>query len=292
MSTSFAAFSDESSHTASRFRSIAAVSLPVNIVLETQDYLSQILDSSNVNEFKWSDLTGARYRFCANKIIDYILDDIITNKGRIDVLIWDTHDERHDIPGRDDIQNYERMFFHLHKNLMERRKLGAIWHVRPDERTDLNWSDIQSCLEAVGNWKEYFSHPLLEELYSRHYHSIESFKEIDSEESQLIQVADLFAGMGAYTRKKPNVIKQLIKEDKRQEGLFNTSSDSINISNNDRERFKVIKHLYTKCRGRKLGVSLSKYGYLNTPNPNYSINFWHYKPQHHKDKAPTRNTSE
>jgi hypothetical protein len=59
------------------------------------------LAESKVAEFKWQKLTSAKYRFAALKLIDTIFEAV--GQGlRTDVLVWDTRDRRHAVPGRDD----------------------------------------------------------------------------------------------------------------------------------------------------------------------------------------------
>ena len=73
----YGVFSDESKHTASRYRSIGVVSLPVDLYENLNERLNHILQDSNVTEFKWQRVKGAKYRFCAQKLIDVVLDQLI-----------------------------------------------------------------------------------------------------------------------------------------------------------------------------------------------------------------------
>lgn len=284
MPLQYGSFSDESRHTGSRYRSIAAVSLPAKAVPQVQEDLVEILSDSDVSELKWKKLKGAKYRFCANKFIDHVINNLIQQGCRIDVLIWDVHDDRHDIPGRDDIQNFERMYFHLHKNLMNRREYEAVWHLRPDRRSAVDWENIHSCLGSVGRWRSYFEHPLLEDEFTERFFRVRTLKEVSSKDQPLCQLADLFAGMGPYSLEKSDIIKHLFESD--QGSLFPDDSPH-NISSADPERFKVINHLYHRSKSKRLGVSLRSNFYLQTRDPTNPINFWHYKPQHDLDRAPT-----
>lgn len=73
----------------------------------------------------------------------------------MDTIIWDTYDSRHKIQGRDDIVNYERMFFHLLSNTMKKRCRGSKLIIRPDIRVGIDWSTIHDCLYYVGKRQEY-----------------------------------------------------------------------------------------------------------------------------------------
>ena len=123
----YTVFTDESYISAERYRSISAFSFPKAFENNINESLRWILSDSSVNEFKWKKLGNAKYRFCAEKLINYLLENIFTKKLRVDVIVWDTHDSRHKIIGRDDTSNFERMFFHLMKNLMTKKgKRGKV----------------------------------------------------------------------------------------------------------------------------------------------------------------------
>lgn len=203
----YGVFSDESRHTASRFRAIAAVSLPAAVVTEFSGALADLLEGSSVTEFRWSDFQGARDRHCAIKMLDFFIDRLLPAGARVDVLVWDTQDSRHTVPGRDDRANFERMFFHLHRGLMERRELGARWHLRPDERQDLDWRTVRQCLTSVGRWRRYFEDPLLKASFSERFFDIATMKEVQSHSTPLCQLADLLAGLGPYTRDRAVMVR-------------------------------------------------------------------------------------
>ncbi len=110
--------------------------------------------------------------------------------------------------------------------------------------------------------------------------------EMKSHESPLVQVADLFAGIGAYSHDS----FQKYQEWKRRAspqiplGLFKKQTD---ISNTDCERCSVLDHLNTGCKKHKLSIALeSKKGFVSH-KPNMPINFWLYDTQHSEDEAPS-----
>lgn len=291
MGKEFTVFSDESHVTASVLRSIASVSLPTNKVDEVNCEIKAILENSNVEEFKWHSLKSAKYRFAAEKIISQIIRYVGTSELRIDTLIWNTSDNRHKIKNRDDIANFERMYFHLLKNIFSRREIGSSWHVYPDERVDVDWETVDNCLKNVGKWKEILDFPILNETYIIEKFNVSNFKQICSAQEPLCQVADLFAGMAVYsfdnyakykTWQEKNVIKQL--------SLFESETESSEerLSGSDKERLPMLHLLKSLCSGCKLGVSIDQKQGFWTPNPGNPINFWSYVPQHEKDKAPVR----
>jgi hypothetical protein len=146
----YVAFVDESYIQKERYRGVAAVSLPAGRSLALSTTLAQLLLESSVREFKWNRCTDAKYGFAARKLVDATLDAVRQLQARVDVLVWDTQDSRHQIAGRDDAANLERMFFHLLRVVLRTRESGAVWSVFPDEKFGVDWATLHDCLQAVG----------------------------------------------------------------------------------------------------------------------------------------------
>jgi len=282
-------FSDESYITAERYRSIGAFSFPKYLMYEIENCLSQILKDSNVSEFKWEKLKNAKYRFCGIKLYKYVCQNLYPKKFRIDVIIWDTHDSRHKIEDRDDIANFERMFFHLMKNLMTRRERNSSWYIFPDKRMEINWLTIQDCLVHVGKWKEHFNSQLFKSEFSEQFFQIKQFDQVDSHKEPCIQIADYFAGLAVFSKNHYEKYELWCEHQNPQKSLFDIPE--IRLSNSERERFRILKDFDDYCKKKKLGVSLKEKRCLCTPDPNNPINFWYYIPQHQDDKAPVRSIS-
>lgn len=263
--------------------------MPQRSAAEVRHRLSSILAGSSVAEFKWQWLSSAKYRFCAEKFIGFALESATRLDLRIDTLIWNTHDARHAIPNRDDAQNFARMYFHLLRVAMKRRS-SADWQLFPDERNGMDWRTLQDCLSNVGALQRYFEHPLLNEAFSEDFFRVTSLSPVSSHSTPEGQLADLFAGMGAFSRKHAAKFKEFEAATTDQPSLFGEPA-APKLSNSEGERFRVIPYLADQCRSRKLGVSLRSKGYLVTRNPSNPINFWHYEPQHELDRAPTREPS-
>lgn len=286
----YAVFSDESRHTEGRYRSLAAVSVPAGDVVALTERLQEALRVDRHGELKWTNVRRGWNRDRAIAVVDILLAHVA--KGiRADVLTWDTHDRRHDVPNRDDVANYERMFFHLHRVLMGRRGAQSRWHIRPDEQVNIDWDTIKQCLTSRGTWRSRRDMATLSAEFRHFVPTVLTFREADSAATPLCQLADLLAGMAAYTRTKPDLVRRRIDEPGEQRTLFE-NDDQAAPGRADRHRFRVISHLYWQCKARRLGVSLREHGYLRTRDPAMPINFWHYEPQHYGDKAPTRAASE
>lgn len=283
----YAVYSDESYTSAARYSSICAVSFPRAFTDDVQNEIDAILKNSGVSEFKWQKLNDARSRFCAQKLNKYLFDNLFRKKIRVDVLIWDTQDSRHKIQGRDDIANFERMFFHLMKNLMKRREKDAHWHVYPDERMGIDWGTIKDCLSNAGKWRDYFESQLFGDAFSEQFYRIRSLEQVDPKKTPCCQIADLFAGMAVFSKNSYDDFDKWCRLESPQLS-FLLPREEIECSNRERERFTVLKPFIEECKCLKLGVSIKTKKCLHTFDPVNPFNFWTYVPQHEYDKAPTR----
>ncbi len=251
--------------------------------------LKELLNESNVKEFKWQKLKDAKYRFCAIKLINAVWDLIQSDDARVDTIIWDTNDSRHQVSNRDDIANYGRMFYHLHSNSLTKRPRLSTWKIYPDEGVGVDWDVVARCIDARGRRREQIDFPLFAtKFFDDPYYRITDFKEVKSHEEPCCQIADLFAGISIFSRIHFNLYEQWLESTELSLALF--PQERPNITNSQGERFEVLKHLDQGCKTRRLGVSLKTNRYLQTPDPKNPINFWHYTPQHEMDKAPTKKT--
>jgi hypothetical protein len=289
---SHAAFADESYYCKYRFRSIAVISLEYSNRDDISLEFRSILNESGINEFKWNKLRQARDRFAAIKLVDETIKLALEKLLRVDVLIWDTYDNRHRIKGRDDIANIERMYYHLFKNiLLKRWPVRSTWVLFPDENSALNWPVLQGFLDEAGlllriTWglfdKKY------QGVYLSHEYKIIKVDEISSKRETICQVADLFAGLGAYSH---SIYHKYFRWFNWQAGQFSLEVDdnqNYHFSNSECERFLIMKYLDDSCKRYKLHVGLKTTKGFKTYNPRFPINFWIYESQNEADKAPTK----
>lgn len=293
MNASHVAYSDESNWNHGRYRSIGLVTVPGPEARTLSDAMVDLLDECGVSsEFKWNKVKGAKYRETALEMVDLVFENL--DLLRVDVLTLDTHDERHDVEGRDDRANLERMYYHLVLNVLrERWPDAATWHLYPDEKFDVDWETLHDCL----SWKrsDWLIEPNVFEPHQggisiREYFDVEGLRPVDSKEEPLVQMADLFAGMGCYSREHSDLYLTWKRGLDGQKTLF--SNPHIDLSKSQAERFTVMKTLKAKCKKQSLPVGFSRTGGLQTYDPAHSLNFWFYRPQHEHDKAPLRSERE
>lgn len=282
----YVGFTDESYITASRYRSITMVSYDRSSHNAFRDDIKKILTESNVEEFKWQKLKNARYRFCAQKMIDLVFSAYHTYSIRVDTIVWDTDDSRHAVQKRDDSANYARMFFHLVSNVLSRRRNpNAVWSIFPDEKNDIDWETLNQCLANKGK-KIARSSPLIEELCeTAWFYSIDRFEQAPSESCVQIQMADLFSGIAVFSVNEGPGYRPW--KDGKTPCLFDI--DEKKFSNSEENRFQVMEHLINRAVNENLSIDFQNDKRFKTKNPNDFINFWHYVPQSRKDIAPTKN---
>jgi hypothetical protein len=285
----YVSFSDES-YSQQGFKSIAAFSLKADNLEQVNLRLKKIFEESKVEEFKWQKLKDAKYRFCAQKLVDIVWEFIETYDARIDVITWDINDSRHRIKHRDDSANYERMFYHLHSSALKRRPKLSTWKIYPDEGVGVNWNVVAQCLHANGQKREQINLPLFTTTFFDDVHyKIVDFKEIESHEEPCCQIADLFAGMGIFSRTHYDLYDLYEKSnDFTKPVLPLFPQEEPEITKAEKERLPILQYFNQGCKERKLGVSLKSKRCLHTPDPKNPINFWNYTPQHDRDKAPTK----
>jgi hypothetical protein len=203
---------------------------------------------------------------------------------------WDTYDSRHNVKGRDDVTNLQRMYYHLFKNVLRNRwPDGSIWELFPDEHTELDWENVQNFLSrsdvSLEVRRNLFTKGKFKAFINQEFKII-SISPIKSHEEPLIQLTDLFAEIGIFSKEHYPQFINWQKENNSQLGFF--MPKTLNLSNADKERFNVLDNFNNLCKRGKLGVRLHGNRGLKTFYPTSPINFWWYEAKHEMDKAPTK----
>lgn len=286
MTNIFAAYSDESFH--EQYQAIGVVSGKKILLSNLREKLQNILNDRNIKELKFTEIrTHSPKVKAAKKFIDLGIEFGKKNIIRIDVLIWDLEDSRHSILDRDDPANWRYMYYKLLRCISEQWNQRN-WEFYPDEQSEIEWYEIANYINRtiIPRRKPHFL-----TLFDQDIHRINfiRLKQLKSHEEPLIQLADLFAGIACFSRKKSDECWVEYNKRKKQQSLFNKKTEiEGKLSGTDLNRFKLIFRIYKICKKFNLSVSLRSKKYLWTPDPSYPINFWHYEPQHEKDKAPQK----
>ena len=280
-----AAASDDSKHQDGRYNSLALVTCEYQHVGELQDSISKILRESGIkSEFKWNNLYSARERFAAMEMVDFVFKN--RDRLRVDILIWDLEDKRHkDVIKRDDNENLVRMYYHLVSTTLSKRWPigGSRWRWRPDVQFAVDWDTLHDCIR---NKKHKCVRDLFNENPDFERVDIRRIDPSESHEWPLIQLADLFAGMGAYSWGHYKKFSAWWTQKSKQQSIFGV--EKVAISPGEEEKYTVLSHFIEQRENTRLPISYETTNGLRTRNPNCRLNFWLYEPQHELDKAPIR----
>ena len=287
-------YSDETNHNRGQYRAIAVVTMPLAASDVVTSHVQEILDTSRIKEFKWEKLRSHRYRDAAHQMLDFVVNCAVAKTIRLDVLMWDIRDSRHDVSGRDDFANFHRMYYHvLHNVLRNRWTRGSRWRLCPDEHTGMNWESIGEYLESKGNIAMLVGdsgvdmHSL--RLVVRQEFGIAEISARHSHLEPALQIADLCAGLCVYSRASFGAYESWISNrDDTDIVRPHLGSGARGLSGADEVRCEVLDQFNANCKLHKLYVSLNEFRGLRTRNPSYPINFWWWESQHEMDKAPTR----
>jgi hypothetical protein len=280
------AYSDETHHNVGRFKGIGVVTAALNHATQASEEVKAILATANVNELKWEKLRTARDRLAAIRITDWLFTKI--NVLRVDVLTWDIEDPRHRLHGRDDVANMQRMYHHLMNNVLRRYPAGCTWKLYPDEQDSIDWDQVHDFLDGAG-MRSRFQKNVSALTYRMRFEK--DFRVVQivpskSEVEPLIQVADLLAGMAAFSRMHIATYRKWKDRESGQDHLFDKKEQTF--SGGEREKCAVLSDFRHRCHRCTLPVSLESTNGLQTRDPRIPLNFWHYEPQREADKAPTR----
>lgn len=268
------------------------VTAPLDRQPDLERELTELLRESGLSEFKWTDLRGAKERFAAEKMCRFALEHAAAGDLRVDVLIWDIEDRRHHVRGRDDVAKLQRMYYHLFRNVLRARwPNDAIWRLHPDEQTAMDWETVRDCLDAVAVRID--KGPQLTtsggfRVRLRKEFGIEEIQPVRSEGEPLLQLADLFAGIGAFSHREFQSYQGWLEATSPQGKLEGFVREPRPASGASKERFAVLRDFDRKCKDGRMGVSVQSRAGLWTPDPGRPLNFWLYEPQHPDDVAPTR----
>lgn len=287
------AFADETRHNIGRYRGIGLISLRYEHLWSLCVALQSLLQESGITELKWQKLDGAKYRFAALKILRCTVKSACAGLLRADVLTWDIQDSRHTVRGRDDSANLQRMYYHLFKNVLHTRWPNqSKWRLCPDENSAMNWSEVEDFLDKSSTTVEVrcdlFTQGGFKARLKQDF-GIEQITPCKSHEEPLVQIADLFVGLGVYSRISYGQYEHWSQDNRGQLALFtNVISTAAKLSRSDRERCCVLDEFDAMCKRQKLGVSLKTNRGLKTFDPANPINFWWYESKHEGDKAPVK----
>lgn len=245
------AYTDETWHNVGRYRGLGMVSLRAGDIATLGAAVRGLLDRSGVGECKWEKVRSARTRFAAEKVVEWAMDEARAGRLRVDVLSWDTDARSRAGTGEPHGATLRRMYAHLLGTILPASGPGAArWLVIPDEHDAIPWERLQAGLSHV-----------VDIAPGR------------SDAEPLIQAADLFAGLGVYSRGEYDTYERWLCLPPRERAAPIRLAE-LGMSASERERCLLLDDFYTRCVALGLGVSLRTNRGLRTYAADRPLCFW------------------
>lgn len=284
-STEYYIFSDESMHNQGRYRSISALIIPKTRAKDYHYRLLDILREYQIQtEFGWTSINGHSFHTkCGKELIQFVINSEIS----VITIIWDTQDSRHAIRGRDDTQNFSRMYYHLINHILNTFP-DDIFYWFPDQKNGVKWNTLKECIYCKHNtgWSgEYVQGEFRIDFGEQ----LKKVLPVISTKYPFIQIADLFAGMAAFSYNNKEEYEQWLREKQGIQLLFEQNDTPLS------KKCKHKVHFLHDFLGLKEHKVRMKNG-LWTPSrigmEKPKLNFWLYSPQTFKDQAPVKEEKE
>ncbi len=240
------AFCDETRYNVGRVRGLGMVSAPATEVARLDGELRALLAASHVTECKWEKVRSARTGFAAAELLRWSLDRTQADVLRVDTLTWQAESAARRsaaVPYRSRLrQMYARL---LGETLPRRWPAGARFTVVPDEQGLLAWDALAVALPHVAR------------IVPCH-----------SQDQPLVQLADLFAGLAAYSRDRYTTYDRWLSLPR------DARAAAPDLSAADRVRCRLLDDFFIECKYRRLGVSLRTNWGLRTYDIAAPLGFW------------------
>jgi hypothetical protein len=238
---SHVAYTDEAQYNTGRYRGLGMVSARAELCGALRIEALKLLEASGVVESKWEKVRSARMRFVAEKVLDWATASALAGQLRVDVLTWDTEDSARSGTGLPHLTTLRLMYAYLLGTVLPARWPDASgWRVLPDEQGAMGWDRLAAALP-----------------YSA------AITPCHSDAEPLIQVADLFVGMGLYSRSAYDTYERWLCFTPAERGTGDRLP-GLALSASDRVRCHILDQFYTRCTLLGLGVSLRTYRGLRT----------------------------
>jgi len=242
------AFSDETRYNVGAVRGLAMVSAPAAMVGALGAQLQAIMADSGVGELKWEKVRSAKGRFAAEKTLHWALDRAQAGQLRLDCLTWGADARLHGQQPLPHLTQLEHMYRCLLVEILPRRwPAGSRFAIHPDEQEALHWATLTQGVAPIVTLTPRSS--LVEPL---------------------IQLADLFAGLSAFSRQSYATYDRWLTL-----SLMRTHAAAwSDLSSSERVRCRLLDDLFLECKLRDLGVSLRTHLGLRTYDAERPLCFW------------------
>lgn len=243
--TTHVGFADEAYWNRGEFRAVACVSARVDDYHEIEKRLcgSRCAAGAIASEIKWS---GVRTRYRqrdADAALQTILELATERKLRLDVLVWDKRardflDQTFGIRQNRALMHLQIMYRSLFSQVVSRWRSdegtsAPYWTFAPDRHDGIDFPIMQRDIRR----EVILSHGSLIDV-----------KDVKESLNYSIQLADLLAGMSAYSHENWEDFEIWLGQDK--------SHDQNLYASQWRTRFPILDRFTRLCQGKELGPTL------------------------------------
>lgn len=244
--TTHLAFCDETRYNVGHVRGLGMVSAPASEVERLEGEPRDLLAASNVAECKWEKVRSAKAGFAAAKLLRWTLDRTREGLLRVDTLTWQAESDTQRAAALPYRSQLRQMYARLLGDILPCRwPADARFTVVPDEQGVLAWDALAAELPHVTR-----------------------IVPCRSQDQPLVQLADLFAGLAAYSRDRYTTYDRWL-------GLpRDARTTATDLSAADRVRCRVLDDFFAECKYHHLGVSLRTNWGLRTYDASAPLGFW------------------
>lgn len=262
----YAGYADEAHYNVGRYRGLALVSMPAAKALALCAEVVAILQESRATESKWEKVRSAKSRFTAQKLLRWTVDHALAGSLRINVLTWDTGTSEDQRQGTHHVKRLRSMYLHLFTCVLQTRWPDAHrWRLYPDEQQALDWHAMEHDLRNAVHHEP--ARPI----------EVERIVPCVSHDEPFVQIADLFAGLGVFSREGYDDYERwLCAPHEDRDEPAGEQEPPVRLSGSLRQRCLILDEFYTECKLRGLPVSLRTNRGLRTYDVHTPIAFaWH-----------------
>jgi len=289
MGTTYLAYGDRSGSGSDQFWSFSLLTIEESRAQEVAECIRENVTAEGVSKVEWKLIDGSReaepYKRAALALVTSLLNSLDKKMEiRVDTILWDHHDERHSVRGRDDDENTGRMAYKVFIHASTQRRQYT-WKLYLDRGENFNRNKLVEVINNTYSQPPSCSNYLWHDI-PRNRYLVSEHNELDSADEPLLWIPDMFAGMHRWSAEKPFISERLPEILGGQEVLF--TDERNELSRSDKQRMDILARLLSECKKLSIPLDTREKHCLWTRNPNQPINFWPYEPQGDYDKAPQR----
>lgn len=257
-------FTDEScvNNPEKQYSSVCAMSGSVKFFKSHQKQIESILNKPG--EYKFQKLNQDTKNDILQLCNDFIFPAIGSGDLRIDALIWNNRT----YPKKQEIMHY-----HLLLAVLRKYSPDINWLYYPDYDRGKDYAEITNIVNTAANSKKIYTQSLIK---LANEYNIQYGDELDSKNSRLIQITDIFAGLAAFSYNSYGDYTDWKKNTTGTLSFDFAQSDIENNKNakNHHPKFQLLDKINTECKKHNPKHSIDTKHGLYSFNPSYGMNFW------------------